>query len=397
MATRMQQRRGTAAEWATVNPVLADGEVGFVRDTSEIKIGNGVDAWSVLPSAYVKKAGGDTIAASGAAIVPLTLKTIAGQTANAFEIQDSAGTVVVNSDLFGNVKGKAFAASGILQAGSKTLDETQQTFVNIETAARKGLVVRGAVTQTGNLSEFQDSAGTVLASVDNVGAFRGNAFAASGLLQAGTSTLDDTQQALVSIGSDGRKGLVVRGASAQAANLAEFQNSAGAVLARLTSAGRLVVNESSYFGTGADATISDGTVRILPMTTASRGLVVQALVGQTAHLLEFRNSAGAYDAYVSAAGSVQAHRGLGVYPSAADQEGIVVYARASQAGPLIQLRNSAGAELYALTSTGVPRYSSANSYTTSGGGGTASALPANPVGYIGVVVAGTFRRIPYYA
>jgi hypothetical protein len=50
MATRMQQRRGTAAEWTTIDPILAPGEIGFETDTSKFKIGDGVNAWSVLPS-----------------------------------------------------------------------------------------------------------------------------------------------------------------------------------------------------------------------------------------------------------------------------------------------------------------------------------------------------------
>lgn len=48
MTTRMQQRRGTAAEWASVNPTLAAGEIGFETDAVRFKIGNGVDDWSTL-------------------------------------------------------------------------------------------------------------------------------------------------------------------------------------------------------------------------------------------------------------------------------------------------------------------------------------------------------------
>jgi len=48
MATRMQQRRGTAAQWAAANPVLAAGEIGFETDTSKFKMGNGSSAWSAL-------------------------------------------------------------------------------------------------------------------------------------------------------------------------------------------------------------------------------------------------------------------------------------------------------------------------------------------------------------
>lgn len=51
MATRMQQRRGTAAQWATANPVLADGEIGYEKDTGVIKIGNGSSTWNALPPA----------------------------------------------------------------------------------------------------------------------------------------------------------------------------------------------------------------------------------------------------------------------------------------------------------------------------------------------------------
>jgi hypothetical protein len=48
MATRMQQRRGTAAQWAAANPVLAAGEIGFETDTNKFKMGNGSSAWTAL-------------------------------------------------------------------------------------------------------------------------------------------------------------------------------------------------------------------------------------------------------------------------------------------------------------------------------------------------------------
>ena len=48
MATRMQQRRGTAAQWTAANPVLAAGEIGFETDTIKFKLGNGSSAWTAL-------------------------------------------------------------------------------------------------------------------------------------------------------------------------------------------------------------------------------------------------------------------------------------------------------------------------------------------------------------
>jgi peptidoglycan hydrolase CwlO-like protein len=48
MAIRMQQRRGTAAQWTAANPTLAAGEIGFETDTNQFKIGNGSSTWSAL-------------------------------------------------------------------------------------------------------------------------------------------------------------------------------------------------------------------------------------------------------------------------------------------------------------------------------------------------------------
>ncbi len=49
MATRMQQRKGTAAQWISTNngdgPVLNAGEIGYEIDTNKFKIGDGVNHW----------------------------------------------------------------------------------------------------------------------------------------------------------------------------------------------------------------------------------------------------------------------------------------------------------------------------------------------------------------
>ena len=49
MATRMQQRRGTAAQWISTNsgngPILNAGEIGFESDTNKFKIGDGTNHW----------------------------------------------------------------------------------------------------------------------------------------------------------------------------------------------------------------------------------------------------------------------------------------------------------------------------------------------------------------
>jgi hypothetical protein len=45
---RIQVRRGLAADWTSVNPVLAAGEMGVETDTNKFKFGNGTGAWSTL-------------------------------------------------------------------------------------------------------------------------------------------------------------------------------------------------------------------------------------------------------------------------------------------------------------------------------------------------------------
>ena len=45
----IQLRRDTATNWASNNPILAEGEAGFETDTYRIKIGDGSTAWVSLP------------------------------------------------------------------------------------------------------------------------------------------------------------------------------------------------------------------------------------------------------------------------------------------------------------------------------------------------------------
>ena len=61
MTTRIQIRRGTDSEWSTSNPVLADGEIGYARDTKVFKVGDGSTAWNSLPAAYATGAVVDAI------------------------------------------------------------------------------------------------------------------------------------------------------------------------------------------------------------------------------------------------------------------------------------------------------------------------------------------------
>ncbi len=44
----MQQRKGTAAQWTSANPILNAGEIGWESDTNQFKIGDGTNHWDDL-------------------------------------------------------------------------------------------------------------------------------------------------------------------------------------------------------------------------------------------------------------------------------------------------------------------------------------------------------------
>ena len=102
MAIQIQIRRDTAANWTSVDPILAEGEIGLETDTNQIKFGDGVLAWTAL--AYFGGSGNpfdQTLNTTDAVIfdkVTLTGPIIEKQTA----ISSSAGMVLLDCDL-GNV------------------------------------------------------------------------------------------------------------------------------------------------------------------------------------------------------------------------------------------------------------------------------------------------------
>jgi hypothetical protein len=110
MATRMQQRRGTASQWVSSNsgngPILNAGEIGWESDTNKFKVGDGVSYWADLD--YFADINSTVNPAFGSSI------TFEGATANAFEttlavtdptadrtitFPDATGTVALTSDI----------------------------------------------------------------------------------------------------------------------------------------------------------------------------------------------------------------------------------------------------------------------------------------------------------
>lgn len=87
MAVRQQQRRGTAAQWTSANPILSPGEIGFEIDTNKFKIGDGTNRWATLTYFTADAAGAIQDLIDGAPGILDTLNELAaavGDDANFF-------------------------------------------------------------------------------------------------------------------------------------------------------------------------------------------------------------------------------------------------------------------------------------------------------------------------
>lgn len=117
MSVQIQMRRGTAAQWATANTLLAEGEIGLELDTQKFKMGTGVLAWSSL-SYYT----------AGAS----TVTSVNGQTGAAVLDTDDIAEGIVNKYFANSLARGAVSATGSLSYNSTTgvFSYTQPTNVS---------------------------------------------------------------------------------------------------------------------------------------------------------------------------------------------------------------------------------------------------------------------------
>jgi hypothetical protein len=60
----INQRRDTAANWTSSNPILQRGEVGWETDTLKSKLGDGTKAWNALSYTAASSGGGSSVTAT---------------------------------------------------------------------------------------------------------------------------------------------------------------------------------------------------------------------------------------------------------------------------------------------------------------------------------------------
>jgi hypothetical protein len=132
MATRMQQRRGTASQWTSANPVLNAGEIGWESDTNKFKIGDGTNHWASLDyfadiDSTVNPAFGTSITFEGATADSYeTTLAVTDPTADrTITLPNATGTVVL-ADGSGNV---TVAGNLTVQGSTTTVDSTNVNVV----------------------------------------------------------------------------------------------------------------------------------------------------------------------------------------------------------------------------------------------------------------------------
>ena len=102
----MQQRRGTAAQWTSANPVLNAGEMGWESDTNKFKIGDGTNHWADLDyfadiNSTVNPAFGTSITFEGATAdsYETTLQVTDPTADRTITLPNVSGTVITTGNL----------------------------------------------------------------------------------------------------------------------------------------------------------------------------------------------------------------------------------------------------------------------------------------------------------
>jgi hypothetical protein len=115
------------------------------------------------------------------------------------------------------------------------------------------LTIRGASGQTANLQRWQNSSSTNLVVIFSNGSAAFNSY-----LTVGTNTQSTTTGIDLRIGNAAHKGVTVRAASSQTANLQEWQNSSGTVISWVDKDGKIYYRDDELSG-GFNALFLIGT------------------------------------------------------------------------------------------------------------------------------------------
>jgi hypothetical protein len=228
----------------------------------------------------------------------LVVRARASQATALQQWQNSGGTTTSQISADGTLFASRFAYFGSVQTAglsNAVVSVVPTSATNIPVA------IRGAASQSADLLQIQNSSGGTVTRVDSNGAI------ASGNTILGQITSIPASTAT--------KGLVIRGASGQSANLFEIQNSTPTTLVSVGNDGAITHNAfyqnfnnmltSGRMAIGTSSLPSGVQLGVYSGGTANKGLVVQGIASQSANLQEWQNSGSTVIARVSSAGLIR--------------------------------------------------------------------------------------------
>ena len=244
---------------------------------------SGTDTTTIDLSGYISNTGGSTITASSASVKPLIIKGATSQTANLTEWQNSAGDIV--------------AALAINTTGGE-----QNSILKLH-GAYGGIISNGewSISRYGGDFEMLAPTNYLVRTV----------YAGSFIIRGAASQTADLQQwqdsagtVLASVGAYGEilikpssasvTPLIIQASPAYPAALQQWQNSSGTTLAQFRYNGALDLYDITPLNSNSGTYISftSGALYVLSRATTTSTLIVKAAASQTANLQEWQNSAG---------------------------------------------------------------------------------------------------------
>jgi hypothetical protein len=231
----------------------------------------------------------------------IIIKAAANQTASMMEFRTSAGALSTWWDANGAMTASTAVVSTLYSGGFMNTGTLGYFNATTFSSSVIPVVVRGTTSQATDLTQWQNSSGTSLARISNTGIFVGGSFSSDGSQAAGTNIASQFGST-----SATRIPLVVYGSASQTANLQEWRNSGGGVLAAILTSGYMltsglidVAGNGAYLATGPSSPITINT-----RTSSITGLIVKGVSSQSANLQEWQNSSGTVLASINASGNL---------------------------------------------------------------------------------------------
>lgn len=150
MAVQIQIRRGISTEWSSANPILADGEIAYEKDTRQVKIGDGSSTWNTLPVFSPTTIGVGTIvnaAVISGVVTALNYVSTAATGTSPLTVNSSTLNVNLNADFLDGQHGAYYRDASNINAGTLNADRLP-SYISVSNLNVSGIATVGTVTAT---------------------------------------------------------------------------------------------------------------------------------------------------------------------------------------------------------------------------------------------------------